>query len=153
MEGCRLSSSVTVSGQKGCTVPGSKLIKFTSPGLIFLFLFAAGAQAEPYEVLVVDIAAADNNLKIEQFEKDAGQFNGLHRKGYSGARPYFNLLEMSNGKVFFVFGYRGPVQGIHRRNYPETVKNLRRLQIDGKPRYPEMHWLPVAEIRKLLKKP
>ena len=121
--------------------------------LMLLFLLAAIARADPYEVLVLDIAAAGNSSKIAQFEKDAGQFNGLHRKGYPGARPYFNVLNMADGQVYFVFGYRGEVQGIHRRNYPATVKNLRRLKIDGKPKYPVMHWLPVAEIRTLLKKP
>lgn len=120
---------------------------------MLLFLLAAMAQADPYEVLVLDIATAGNNSKIEQFEKDAGYLNGLHQKGYPSARPYFNLLDMTSGKVYFVFGFRGEVQGIHRRNYPATVKNLRRLKIDGKPKYPEMHWLPVADIRRLLKAP
>lgn len=122
-------------------------------GLMLLFLFAAMAQADPYEVLVVDIAAPDAELKIKEFEKDARHFNGLHRKGYPAARPYFNLLEMNTGQIYFVFGYRGEVQGIRRQNYPATVKNLRRLKIDGKTKYPNMHWLPVADIRSLLKAP
>ena len=60
---------------------------------------------------------------------------------------------MNTGQIYFVFGYRGEVQGILRQNYPATLKNLRRLKIDGQPKYPDMHWLPVAEIRRLLKKP
>ena len=111
------------------------------------------AQADTFEVLVVGTAAEEDTLKIKEFEKDAEKLNGLHRRGYAAARPYFNVLRMSNGKVYLVFGFRGEVQGIHRRNYPATVKNLRRLEIDGKPKYPDMHWLPVAEIRRLLKKP
>ena len=121
--------------------------------LMLVFLFSATVQADPYEVLVVGIAAADDRSRIEEFEKDAGYFNELHRKGYPAARPYFNLLDMTTGQVFFVFGYRGEVQGIHRHNYPATLKNLRRLKVNGQPKYPDMHWLPVAEIRRLLKMP
>ena len=118
--------------------------------LMLLILFAAMAQADPYEVLVVDIAAPDAESKIKEFEKDARHFNGLHRKGYVSARPYFNVLRMSNRKVYFVFGFRGEVQGIHRANYPATEKNLRRLESNGKLKYPDMHWLPIEEFRRLL---
>jgi hypothetical protein len=53
----------------------------------------------------------------------------------------------------FRFGFKGKVQGIHRENYPNTVKNLRNLKNDGVRKYPDMHWLPVDEIRKLLVAP
>ena len=121
--------------------------------LMPILLFTAMVQADTYEVLVVDIAGAGDRSKIAEFKKDARQFNGLHQKGYTAARPYFNLLTMNNGKVYFVFGFRGAVQGIHRQNYPGTEKNLRRLKNDGKLKYPDMHWLPVGEIRRLLKTP
>lgn len=104
-------------------------------------------------MLVVDIAAAGNHSKIEEFKKDATRFNTLHHKGYSSAKPYFNVLRMTNGKVYFVFGFKGNVQGIHRESYPATVKNLRRLKNRGALKYPDMHWLPVGEIRKLLVPP
>jgi hypothetical protein len=51
---------------------------------------------------------------------------------------------------YFVFGFKGDVQGIHRENYPRTVKNLRHLKKDGVRKYPNMHWLPVDEIRRLM---
>ena len=120
---------------------------------MMVFSIAVVVQADPYEVLVVDIAAAEDKSKITAFEKDARYFNGLHSRGYEGARPYFSLLEMSSGQVYLVFGFRGEVQGIHRRNYPATEKNLRRLKINGKLKYPDMHWLSIEEIRKRLKAP
>jgi hypothetical protein len=106
-------------------------------------------SATPYEVLVVDIAKTGNREKIEEFEKAAAKFNALQHKGYFTAKPYFNVLQMANGQVYFVFGFNGDVQGIHRENYPGTVKNLRRLRIDGGQKYPSMHWVTVEEIRKL----
>ena len=121
--------------------------------LILFVLCTAQVQANTYEVLVVDIAAAGESSKIEEFEKDARQFNGLHQRGYSAARPYFNLLNMADGQVYFVFGFRGEIQGIHRHNYPGTVNNLRSLKNNGVPKYPDMHWLPVEEIRRLLATP
>jgi len=121
--------------------------------LIFIAWAAPIVRAEPYEVLVVGIAAADDGARIEEFDKDAANFNSLHRRGYSDARPYFNLLHMADGRVFFVFGFRGKVQGIHRRDYPGTVKNLKRLRRQGVQKYPHIHWLPVEEIRRLLAAP
>jgi hypothetical protein len=121
--------------------------------LMLLLLFNALVWADPYEVLVVDIAAAGDRSKIKEFEEDVRQLNGLHHRGYSTAKPYFNLLPMANGQVYFVFGFRGKVQGIHRQNYPGTVKNLRSLKKHGSPKYPNMHWLPVEEIRRLVNTP
>ncbi len=128
-------------------------MKIPTIALMFMSLFTAMAQADPYEVLVVDIAEAGESSKIAEFEKDAGQLNGLHRRGYAAAKPYFNLLRLANGQVYFVFGFRGDVQGIHRHNYSGTVKNLERLKSNGSPKYPGMHWLPVAEIRRLVNAP
>jgi len=121
--------------------------------LMLVLLIAAMAQADTYEVLVLAIAEAGDSSKIDEFEKDAGLLNGLRRWGYPTAKPYFNLLRLANGQVYFVFGFRGEVQGIRRQNYPMTVKNLERLNSGGKPKYPAMHWLPVAEIRRLLNAP
>ena len=121
--------------------------------LIFTLAFAPIAKADPYEVLVVGIAAGDEIARIEEFEKDAAKFNSLNKSGYSAARPFFNLLRIADGRVYFVFGYRDQVQGIHRRNYPGTVENLRRLKHNGAPKYPQMHWLPVEDIRQLLAVP
>ena len=140
------------------TDPNRKAIRFRrmqipSIVLMLLLLIAPKVSADPYEVLVVDIAAADDIAKIEEFEKDAEKFNALPSKGYSAARPYFNVLHMPNGQVYFVFGFRGEVQGIHRRNYPGTIENLRRIKHKGAPKYPRMRWLPVAEIRRLLTVP
>ena len=122
------------------------------PSMVLMFIVSVVpiVQADPYEVLVVDIAGANDVERIEEFEKDAEKFNSLHRQGHSAAKPYFNLLYMANGQVYFVFGFRGEVQGIHRRNYPGTVENLRRLKHKGVQKYPHMHWLPVEEIRRLL---
>lgn len=125
-------------------------MKISMIALMLIALFTAMVEADAYEVLVVDIAADGDRLRIAEFEKDARQFNGLHRRGYAAAKPYFNLLRMTNGKVYFVFGFRGEVQGVHRHNYPQTVKNLRHLKDNGNPKYPDMHWLPVAEIRSIL---
>lgn len=125
-------------------------MKIPTMALILMVLFGAMAQADDYEVLVVDIAAEGERPKIAEYEEDARQLNGLHRRGYPGAKPYFNVLHMPNGQVYFMFGFRGEVQGIHRRNYPGTVKNLQRLKKNENPKYPDMHGLPVAEIRKLL---
>ena len=121
--------------------------------LIIIVSVTPAVQADAYEVLVVDIAGADNVAKIKEFEKAAEQFNSLHSRGYSAAKPYFNLLHMANRQVYFVFGFRGEVQGIHRRNYPGTVKNLRRIKPKGIQKYPHMRWLPVEEIRRLLTVP
>jgi hypothetical protein len=118
--------------------------------LMLLVMFVPTVRADPYEVLVVDIAAADDAAKIEEFGNDVEKFNALRSKGYSAARPYFNVLHMANGQVYFVFGFRGEVQGIHRRNYPGTIENLGRMKHKGAPKYPRMHWLPVSQIRKLL---
>jgi hypothetical protein len=121
--------------------------------LMFILLVAPIARADPYEVLVVDIAGANDGARIEEFEIDAQKFNSLHNKGYSDARPYFSILQMANEQVYFVFGYRGEVQGIHRRNYPGTIENLHRMKHKGAPKYPNMRWLPVQEIRRLLAAP
>ena len=107
-------------------------------------------SATPYEVLVVDVAKTGNREKIEEFEKAAAEFNALQSKGYSAAKPYFNVLNMSDGRTYFVFGFKDRVQGIHRENYRRTVKNLRRLKYGDGQKYPDMHWVPVEEIRKLL---
>lgn len=125
------------------------------PSMVLMFIVSVVpiVQADPYEVLVVDIAGANDVERIEEFEKDDEKFNSLHRQGHSAAKPYFNLLHMANGQVYFVFGFRGEVQGIHRRNYPGTVKNLGRLKHKGVQKYPHMHWLPVEEIRRLLTVP
>ena len=125
------------------------------PSIISLCLlfFTPALFATPYEVLVVDIAKAGNLEKIEEFEKAAAKFNGLQHKGYFGAKPFFNVLRMANGRAYFVFGFKGQVQGIHRENYPGTLKNLRRLKNDGAQMYPNMHWVPVEEIRRLLVAP
>jgi len=122
--------------------------------VIFCFLiFPPVLYATQYEVLVVDIANKGNREKIEEFEKAVSKFNALQHKGYFTAKPYFSVLRMSNGLVYFVFGFNGDVQGIHRENYPGTVKNLRKLENDGVRKYPNMHWLPVDEIRRLLVAP
>jgi len=129
------------------------LARITSIVMIFIAWVAPVVRAEPYEVLVIDIAAADELGRIEEFEKDAANFNSLHRRGYSAAKPYFNLLHMAEGRVYFVFGFRNKVQGLHRRDYPGTVKNLRRIKQDGVQKYPHIHWVPVEEIRRLLTGP
>ena len=121
--------------------------------LMFTVLVATMVRADSYEVLLVDIAKADDVARIEEYKKDAAKFNSLHNKGYSDARPYFSVLQMANEQVYFVFGYRGDVQGIHRRNYPGTIENLHRMKYKGSQKYPHMHWLPVAEIRRLLTVP
>lgn len=121
--------------------------------LMFIVLVATMVRADPYEVLVVDIAKADDVARIEEYKKDTAKFNSLHNKGYSDARSYFSMLQMANEQVYFVFGYRGEVQGIHRRNYPGTIENLHRMKHKGIPKYPNMHWLPVQEIRRLLTVP
>ena len=118
--------------------------------LMLLVSVAPMVGADPYEVLVVDITAADDLARIEEYTKDAAKFNALHSKGYSAARPYFNVLNMVNAKVYFVFGFRGEVQGIHRQNYSGTIENLRCIKHKGVLKYPHMHWLPVEKIRKLL---
>ena len=125
------------------------------PLIVFIFtlLITKLVQASPYEVLVVDIARTDNRQKIAGCEKDARQFNSLYREGYLSAKPYFDVLHMPNGQVYFVFGFKGEVQGIHRENYDRTVKNLGRLKNGGAQRYPDMHWVPVKEIRRLLVTP
>ena len=119
--------------------------------LVLLLILAVVpiAWAEPYEVLVIDVAAANNIEWVDEFKKDAEKLNSLHDQGYSSARPYFNLLHMANGQVYFVFGFKGEVQGIHRLNYPKTEKNLRRMKHRGARKYPDMHWLPVEDIRTL----
>jgi hypothetical protein len=124
-------------------------MKIPSIASLCILIFTSVLSATPYEVLVVDIAKAGDREKIDEFEKAAAKFNGLRHKGYLAAKPYFNVLQMANGQVYFVFGFNGDVQGIHRENYSGTVKNLRRLKIDGTQKYPEMHWVPVEEIRRL----
>ena len=58
----------------------------------FCFLiFTPVLYATPYEVLVVDIAKKNNREKTAEFEKTAEKFNGLRHKGYSTAKPYFNV--------------------------------------------------------------
>ena len=127
-----------------------KIASFVS----FCFLiFAPVLYATQYEVLVVDITNKGNREKTEEFEKAVAKFNALQHKGYLNAKPYFSVLQMSNGQIYFVFGFKGDVQGIHRENYPNTVKNLRKLENNGVRKYPNMHWLPVDEIRKLLVAP
>ena len=121
--------------------------------LIYTLLCASLVHASPYEVLVVDISRIDNGEKIEEFEENAKQLNALHLKGYLAAKPYFDVLHMTNGFVYLVFGFRGEVQGIHRENYHRTVKNLGRIKAGGVQKYPNMHWVPVEGIRKLLLKP
>jgi len=134
------------------------LFNIRHPGFIlialaFSLLSISSAYASPYEVLVVDIAKREEIKKIEEYKQYARQFNALHRKGYLAAKSYFNVLDMVNGQVYFVFGFRGVVQGIHRENYHRTVKNLGRLESGGAPKYPNMHWVPVEEIRKRLAEP
>jgi hypothetical protein len=124
-------------------------MKTPSIFILCILIFTSVVFATPYEVLVVDIAKAGNREKIAEFEKAAAKFNALRHKGYFTAKPYFNVLPMANGQVYFVFGFNGDVQGIHRENYPGTVKNLRRLKNDGAQKYPDMHWVPVEEIRRL----
>lgn len=121
--------------------------------LMFLVLVVPMVRAEAYEVLVVAIAGANEIEKIDEFEKVAAKFNSLPSKGYSSARPYFNVLHMANGQVYFVFGFKGDVQGVHRRNYPGTIENLHRMKHKGAPKYPQMHWLPVSKIRRMFTVP
>ena len=60
------------------------------------------------------------------------------------------MLHMAAGQVYFVFGFRDQVQGIHLRNYPGTIENLYRIKHKEVAKYPHMHWLTVEEIRRLL---
>ena len=115
-----------------------------------ILFFTPVLYAIPYEVLVVAVAEIGNRKKIENFEKTAVKFNALPYKGYFAAKPYFNVLRMANDQVYFVFGFKGEVQGIHRKNYRRTVKNLGRLKNDGAQKYPDMHWVSVEKIRRLL---
>jgi len=128
-------------------------VRLTIIVMIFIACAEPAVRAEPYEVLVVGIAAADEPGRIEEFKQDAADFNALHSRGYSAAKPYFNLLHMADGRVYFVFGFRNKVQGLHRRDYPGTVKNLRRIIQNGVQKYPHIHWVPVEEIRRLLTGP
>ena len=132
-----------------------RAMRMKIPSIISLCIlfFTPVLYATPYAVLVVDIARAGNLEKIEGFEKAVAKFNGLQHKGYFTAKPYFNVLRMANGQAYFVFGFNGDVQGIHRENYPGTVRNLRRLKNDGAQMYPNMHWVPLEEIRRLLVAP
>jgi len=57
---------------------------------IYTLLSAPLTYADPYEVLVVATARLDDVEKIDKYEKDARQFNTLHRKGYLTAKPYFD---------------------------------------------------------------
>ena len=114
-------------------------------------LFTSSIHAFSYEVLVIDIAGRSDREKIREFEKDARQCNELQLKGYPAVKPYFNVLEMANRQVYFVFGFRDRVQGIHRNNYQKTVKNLRRLRRNGIRKYPNLTWVSVEEIRRLIK--
>lgn len=118
--------------------------------LTVVLLFTSSIHAFPYEVLVIDVAGRSDKEKIRDFEKDAEQFNKLHLKGYPAVKPYFNVLEMVNRQVYFVFGFQGRVQGIHRNNYQKTVKNLRRMQRNGSRKYPNPTWVSVEEIRRLV---
>ena len=129
------------------------LMKVSTILCFCILIFVPALSAAPYEVLVVDIAKTGNLKKIEEFEKTTAEFNALQYKGYSAAKPYFNVLRLANGRVYFVFGFKDHVQGIHRENYKRTVKNLRRLKNGGTQRYPDMHWVPVDEIRKQLVAP
>jgi hypothetical protein len=121
--------------------------------ILLLFAVAPPVQADPYEVLVVDIARANDVAKMDEFKKSASKFNALNRQGYAAARPYFNVLHMADGQVYFLFGFRDEVQGIHRHNYPGAYANLRRTKYRGAPKYPHMHWKSVEEIRRLLTAP
>jgi hypothetical protein len=149
---CNVIPLITEADQSRKSIRFRRM-QFLSTVLMFILLVATIVRADPYEVLVVDIAETNDVARIEEFEKDAEKFNSLNRQGYSAARPYFNVLQMTNEKVYFVFGFRGEVQGIHRRNYPGTIENLRRMKYKGAPKYPRMHWLPVEEIRRLLTAP
>jgi hypothetical protein len=128
-------------------------MKIASLASFCFLIYPPVSYATQYEVLVVDIANKGNREKAAEFEKAVAKFNALQHKGYHTAKPYFNVLQMSNGQIYFVFGFKGEVQGIHRENYPNTVKNLRKLENDGVRKYPNMQWLPVEEIRKLLVAP
>ncbi len=121
--------------------------------LIVALLVTSSIHAFPYEVLLIDIAEGSDREKIREYEKDARQFNELHLKGYPAAKPFFNVLQMANRQVYFVFGYRGQVQGINRNNYSNTEKNLRRMRRNGDLKYPNFNWVAVEEIRLLLPKP
>jgi hypothetical protein len=120
---------------------------------VYTLLSISSTYASPYEVLVVGIAKQDEVEKILEYEEDAREFNALHREGYLAAKPYFDVLHMTDGQVYFVFGFRGAVQGIHRENYHRTVKNLRRLKNGSVPKYPNMIWVPVEEIRRRMAEP
>jgi hypothetical protein len=121
--------------------------------LTVMLLLTSSAAAWAYEVLVIDIAGETDTVKIEHFRADAERLNGLHLKGYPAVKPYFNVLTMANRQVYFVFGFRDRVQGIHRNNYDKTVRNLRRIRQDGERKYPNPNWVSVEEIRRLLPQP
>ncbi len=117
--------------------------------LTVALLVTSSIHAFPYEVLLIDIAEGSDREKIREYEKDARQFNELHLKGYPATKPFFNVLQMANRQVYFVFGYRGQVQGINRNNYSNTEKNLRRMRRNGDLKYPNFNWVAVEEIRLL----
>ena len=81
-------------------------MKIKIPPIIWICLLAIAPafSASAYEVLVVDVARTGNRGKIAEFEKAAAEFNALQSKGYSAAKPYFNVLHMSDGRTYFVFG-------------------------------------------------
>jgi hypothetical protein len=128
-------------------------MKIPSIVSLCILIFTSVLYADPYEVLVVDTAKTGNREKIKEFEKAAAKFNALQQKGYSAAKPYFNVLQMANGRTYFVFGFKDQVQGVHPENYPGTFRNLRRLKNEGAQMYPNMRWVSVEKIRRLMVAP
>jgi hypothetical protein len=60
---------------------------------------------------------------------------------------------MANGQTYFMLGFKDQVQGVHPENYPGTFRNLRRLKNEGAQMYPNMRWVSVEKIRRLMVAP
>ena len=126
-------------------------------GDLYILLIAAWMSgcvapgiAHHYYVLVIDRVDQSDTAAIEQFQRSTDRLNGLHLEGFPAVRPYFNVLKLSDGRAYFVFGYRDKVQGLIREDFPNVQQNLRNYNFGGKLGYPDPQWVPVESIRRLL---
>lgn len=109
-------------------------------------VLSASLAASEYHVLVLAVAEPGDDAAAAALADDAGRLNGLHEE-HPTVRPYYAVLALRDRRRALVFGWRGAVQGVVRADFPATEGNLASLRRDGGPRYPDLRWVPVEEVR------
>jgi len=115
--------------------------------LLLCVLFVANAWGEErYQVILMTVAAADDEAARARLASWAEELNEAADE-YPTARAYFGCIDTRDGERWLLFGWRDPIAGLIRADFPQTLRTIRRLPVAGEHPFADAAWLPVADVR------